>query len=160
MAITTQDMLWRDYTASQLLGAIITKTSGGWVVGRHLRKGWLYVGTDALVFIADEPLQPTVNPRNADRVTYMPYGDLNGVKNLTAPRVAPNGLIEFGNDLMLQGARKQIRALADIVERWGRQSPSKLLEVHIEVAAPCEAPTATPIAANCGRPRPKNRRTK
>lgn len=46
------DRVWRDYRATELLdGRVLDKTASALLSGRKALNGWLYIGSDALVFI-------------------------------------------------------------------------------------------------------------
>lgn len=113
-----RDMLWRDDMAARLLGEPpVAKTSGGYMVERlrHTFEGWLYVGRDALVFIADQPIfeRSDQDEPFAERVLHLQYSEAGRTK-LTAPFGVPNGIVEFANGPMFMGRKRDMKTLHKI----------------------------------------------
>ena len=58
MAMTPNDIQYRDLRASQLLGLVLGHAAVG-LVRSEIRKvfdGWMYWGTESMVFFADSPI--------------------------------------------------------------------------------------------------------
>jgi hypothetical protein len=83
---------------------------------RRTFDGWLYVGRDALVFIADEPIFERSEDAEplAERVLQLQYAEA-GRSKLTAPFGVPNGIVEFANGLMFMGQKRYMKALHKVV---------------------------------------------
>ena len=119
---------WRDTEATERLG-------GDWLGKTHstlldpktfrsIREGWLYIGSDSLVYVGDGAIfAGTLHPTNADRILHATYEDL-GTTKLEAPFYAPNGIVTFSRgvvrrfqggearyDVVLQGQKRQMKLL-------------------------------------------------
>ena len=107
------EMIWRDYSARELLGDIRGKTSSDWLAPnfRSIMSGWLYFSSTALVYIGDGAVRVADGaPKNSDRIMHARFADL-GTAKLTAPFIAPNGIVEFAGGLALQGRKKSMKLL-------------------------------------------------
>jgi hypothetical protein len=116
------DMLWREKVASRFLGEQpVAKASGGYMVERLRRTfpGWLYIGSDALVFIADEPIfeRDDLAP-GANRILRVVYADA-GRTRLTAAFGMPNGIVKFANGGEFMGQKKHMKTLHKIASGQG-----------------------------------------
>jgi hypothetical protein len=114
------DVNEREAVAGALLGDWVAKTSGYFRTGRASAEiGWLYVGRQAFVFIADKPMfQPGGNAVN-ERTIYVPFSE-TGAAKLFAPRLIPNARIEFERAGEFMGARRQMKVLMDL---WTAERP-------------------------------------
>ncbi len=106
------DRVWRDHTARNLLRGLPSEMVSGSirVEGRRF-KGWLYIGTDALVFIANQPVSDRgQDGTNGERVVHVTYRDL-GTPTFTAPFIGLNGTVEFSNGMAFTGQKRPMKAL-------------------------------------------------
>lgn len=109
------EMQERERKAVSLLGGYSIKTAGGLLVStsQYEISGWLYANTRNLVFLAEAPLSPVLGRRPEVHDEYTILMPLPGRPHkLTAPFIAPNGIIDFGGGLEFVGAKKQIKAIA------------------------------------------------
>jgi hypothetical protein len=113
------DMLWRDRTASELLGEVpVAKTSGSYLITavRSASNGWLYVGHGALVFIADQPIFDRGHGGTDDeRILRVSYAKL-GAPKITAPLIAPNAIVSFANGMEFTGQRRHMKVLHEMAD--------------------------------------------
>jgi hypothetical protein len=109
----------RENRAIELLSSYSVKTAGGIMVSRaHLvLDGWWYANNQSLVFIADAPLTAlTANyPGLVDSKTVLlPIAERPNWK-LSAPFIAPNGIIEFADGVEIVGQKSRIKQIAKLL---------------------------------------------
>ena len=109
----------REQRAADLIGRYEVKTAGGILIdhGRHALNGWLYASAGHLLFIADEPLVdlPDGFPGWLDDVTVLLPITERPPHRLTAPALAPNGIVAFTDGVSFIGQKSRIAAVSDLV---------------------------------------------
>jgi hypothetical protein len=113
-------MAEREHRASTLVGVALVKTAGGLMNSalRQVRDGWFYAGRDRIVFFADLPLGelPSPYPAPLDAVTVLwEIASLPSPK-VTAPFLVPNAILDFGQGMEWVGAKKRMKAIANLIE--------------------------------------------
>ena len=110
----------RENKAIELLGSYSVKTAGGIMVSRArmVLDGWWYANNRHLLFIADAPLTALTAsyPGLLDSKTVLlPIAERPSWK-LTAPFIAPNGMIEFADGVEIVGQKSRIKQIAKLLE--------------------------------------------
>jgi hypothetical protein len=121
-AARAADVHCRDEIAAALLGRVRAKSVGttrspGW---HEAVAGWLYVGADAAVFVADEPVfDRGRRGSNGERVVWLPYSTL-GRADVRLSRWAADGRVQFADGTELTGGRAALSLLAKLApgESW------------------------------------------
>ncbi len=110
----------RENKAIELLGSYSVKTAGGIMISRArmVLDGWWYANNQYLLFVADAPLTAlsTSYPGLLDfKTVLLPIVERPGWK-LTAPFIAPNGIIEFADGVEIVGQKSRIKQIVKILE--------------------------------------------
>lgn len=114
-----RNMMDRERRAIDLLGSYSAKTAGGIMLPqvRQVLDGWIYANSSAILFLADAPL--VVLPQNfpglMDAFTVLLPIEQRPPFTLTAPMLVPNGIIAFADGVQLVGAKKRIKAIAELI---------------------------------------------
>jgi hypothetical protein len=125
------DLNSRDELARVLLGTVLAKTPGslqaaGW---SDLAAGWLYVASNAVAFIADEPVfDRGRGGTNGERVAWLPVQDPSSLE-CRVGRWSAYGSLRFGDGTEVSGRRNALLCLAN-------------------QGTPAAAPVAAPVAAS------------
>lgn len=109
----------RESRATALIGTYSVKTAGGIMVSRArmVLDGWWYANNQNLLFVADAPLSALSSsyPGLLDaRTVLLPISERPTWK-LTAPFIAPNGIIEFADGVEIVGQKSRIKQIAKLL---------------------------------------------
>lgn len=109
----------RENRAIELLGSYSVKSAGGIMISRArmVLDGWWYANNKYLLFIADSPLTAltTSYPGLLDAKTVLlPIAERPSWK-LTAPFIAPNGIIEFADGVEIVGQKSRMKQIAKLL---------------------------------------------
>ena len=84
---------------------------------RVVLDGWWYANSRYLLFLADSPLAllPQNYPGLIDATTVLLPVDERPAWKLTAPFIAPNGMIEFADGVELVGQKSRVKKIAQML---------------------------------------------
>lgn len=110
----SDNMLWRDARAQELLGSYSVKTAGSLMISsqRRLLDGWIYANRNNLLFLSNASLaiEASILAELIDDLTLL-IKIAGRPAKVTAPFGVPSGIIDFGMGLEFAGAKKQIKAI-------------------------------------------------
>lgn len=109
----------RENKAIELIGPYSIKSAGGIMISRVrlVLDGWWYANNKYLLFLADAPLtslSPSYPGLRDSRTVLLPIAERPGWK-LTAPFIAPNGIIEFADGVEIVGQKSRIKQIAKLL---------------------------------------------
>ena len=109
------DFQQREAKALALLGDYSIKTAGALLLSSQQASvdGWLYANDHDFLFLSDTPIGGLFRgcPELVDEFT-IHFEHRGRPIQLTAPRLVPNGIINFGGGLEFVGAKKRIKLIA------------------------------------------------